>query len=192
MLDAAILMKNTGESHTLEVSPFSMPTRASSRPRRPAPSRSRKGAVPLAPPVSRIPPRPKAPRSVSPNVPLPPVVLSHYPFAGPFVHWDAVQHRAGLFVLLERTGSSAQPYRLLFLDEAEDLHHAVATLQAKRGRVISWDMDRVVYAVLYTDLAPAARRQIVAKLRAHYQHTASLPAVATPYPAMAHDERHRA
>ena len=118
------------------------------------------------------------------------MVLGHYPFAGPFVHGDAVQHRAGLFILLERTGSSARPYRLLFLDEAEDLHHAVATLQAKRGRVISWDPDTVVYAALYTDLAPAARRQIVAELRTHSQRTASLPAVATPYPAKAHDERH--
>lgn len=94
MLGVDIPIKNTGQSHTLEVTPFSISsTCVSSRSRRPATARGQKVAGRPTPLVFHATSKPKERRFVSRDVSLLPVVLGHYPFAGPFVDWDALPYR---------------------------------------------------------------------------------------------------
>lgn len=137
----------------------------------------------VAPPPPRSPrARPTAGRTSRPAavVPLPAVSLGRYPFAEPTTRWEELQHSAGLFVILERPTDPGQSYRPLFVDEAEDVHHALAKLSARALLPAAVGTRTVVYAALYTELVKAARRQIVAELRAVYQLPATLPPTVPP------------
>jgi hypothetical protein len=115
-----------------------------------------------------VPPRLAAP---------PPVSLSLYPFIGPFARWEQVEHRAGIVAIVARSGMGALPYRPLFVTDADDLREAMAKLQ-KGGAFSTHGTEPLAYAALYTDVVAAARRQIVAELRARYQLPATLPTAA--------------
>jgi hypothetical protein len=124
------------------------------------------------------PRRVSAPKDAQPSDSLlPPVLLGRYPFAQVTTRWEALPHSGGLFAILDRLTEPGSPYRPRFLDEADDIVHALATLHT-RALLPQGEMKTRVYAALPTELVKAARRQIVTELRTLYQ----LPATLSPSP----------
>jgi hypothetical protein len=181
-------MRNTEKNATHGVNLFPMPPPSPRRHHRPATiTQRRPAALHTAPRRSRVSPGAEQARPSLPDARLPPVLLGRYPFAGPFARWEELQHRAGLFAILACPMSSAQSYHPLYFGEADDLRQKMATLRAKSLLPAGPGHGALVYAALYTDLLPSARRHLVAELRTHYQLPTSVAGVASsllPHPAV--------
>ncbi len=119
----------------------------------------------------------RTPPPSKPVLPLPPLTLGHYPFLGPFLHWQHLEHRAGILALVQRAPLGPLPYRVLWVGEAEDVQAAVGQWQARERGGSGRERVPIAYAALYTDVLAGARKQIVAELRAQAQPPEDQPTI---------------
>jgi hypothetical protein len=150
----------------------------------PSPARNRKRpALRSQQPFAQGQRRGEPPSSQLPAVPLLPVALGPYPFSEITTRWKTLPHGAGIVALLHQPANPGQSYQLFFLDEADDVHDALAQLHTRALLSVAEENGMVVYAVLYTELVAAARRQIVAELRTDsHLPTALSPSSLPPAP----------
>src|SRR5215471_3494029 len=111
--------------------------------------------------------------------PLPPISLGGYPFPLLTTQWTTLPHQAGLFAILERE-PTAEAYRPLVLDEAADMHAALATLSRRFALPKASTRSGLVYAAVVTHVVRAARQHIVTTLRTRYQLATPLAPLLLP------------